>query len=86
MRGVAIFLSPEFASAYKNAGAPEPTTTPNSGEFSGRFIGVPLLFNNYDDYGKKLKGNLKIFLTSIYHPVLFKEQKDFNKILCPLLK
>jgi len=53
-RGVALFLSPEFSNAYKLAGAPPPpTTSPQTGNFSGRFIGIPLTFDNYDDYGKK---------------------------------
>ena len=66
MRGVAIILSPEFKEAYKNAGSPEPIVTPKRGRHVGRFIGVSLKFQNYNSRGKKVKGNVKVFLASAY--------------------
>ena len=85
-KGVGMILSPEFAEAYTKAGAPTPITTPNSGENAGRFIGVPLMFQKYDDYGKRISGQLKIFFASIYSPVPLKEQREFNEVWIPLLE
>lgn len=82
-RGVAILLNSEFIKAYKKAGSIAPVYMPNE-EFEGRFIRIPLILNNYDDYGKKIKGTTKIFLTSIYHPVEPKEQAAFNKVLATM--
>ena len=54
-KGVAIILSPQFAEAYNRAGAPTPIKSPATGAMAGRFIGVPLIFSNLDDWGKKSK-------------------------------
>lgn len=49
-RGVAIFLNLHFIKAYNKAGSPSPVYAPK-GDVEGSFIGIPLVFNNYDDYG-----------------------------------
>jgi hypothetical protein len=67
-RGVAIILSPKFKQAYVRAGRPKPITTDPKGEYSGRFIGISLHFPNIDSFGKKIAGNLKLFVASVYHP------------------
>ena len=67
-RGVAIILSPSFKRAYERAGRPKPITTSQKGIHSGRFVGITLAFPNMDSRGKKVKGDLKFFIASIYHP------------------
>ena len=60
--GVAIgVLSPEFVHAYETAGRLKPITVDQGGQFCGRFIGIPLMFPDFNSDGKRIKGNLKIF-------------------------
>ena len=64
---------------------PHITSAPNS-DFPGRMIGVTLCFPNSsnkraDTFQKRGKGSIKIFLTSIYHPVDHNEHKRFNEEL-----
>jgi hypothetical protein len=54
-------------------------------EFTGRFLGIPMLFNNNDDFGKEIKGKHKTFSSSIDYSDKLKEQEEFNKILSLLL-
>ena len=87
--GVAIVLSPAFAKAYERAGSITPITTGSNSEenFYGRFIGIWLSFPNIDSYGKKIKGELKIFLASAHHPNNNDplEYEEFNDRLAELL-
>ena len=80
---VAIFLNSYFIKAYIKAGSPPPTYMPK-GDFEGRFIGIPLIFDNYDDYGENIRGVAKTFLTPIYNFVEPKEQRAFDKILATI--
>ena len=74
--GVGIQLSPEFTQAHNNAEGTKVFSGP-TGKSSGRFLGI----QNYDDWGKQIKGKLKVFLCSIYHPVDSKEYKRFDGAL-----
>ena len=87
MHGVAIILSPEFKEAYKNAATPEPIVTPKRGRHVGRFIGVSLKFQNYNLRGKKVKGNVKVFLALAYFPSSedIEEYEDFLTVTQNLL-
>ena len=67
--GVAIILPPTAGEAWRAAGSKPPITTPMNSPFVGRFIGVKLKFLRMDQYKKKVRGNIKLFVASIYHPV-----------------
>jgi hypothetical protein len=77
-RGVAVILSSTYLCTYDRAGNPQPITTDLKSNFSGRFIGVLLSFPNFDSYGKKIKGELKVFLASVYNPYEEDLYDDFN--------
>ena len=78
--GVCIILSPFFAEAHKRA-KESTITLPPEHKFEGHFLGVPLSFPNYDKNGKRLKGNLRLLLCSIYHPHESADHSEFNNIL-----
>jgi len=78
--GVCIILNPLFAEAHRRA-KENTVTLPTDHKFEGHFLGVPLTFPNYDNYGKRLKGNLHLFLCSIYHPHESNDHSEFNNIL-----
>ena len=78
--GVVIILSPDFTRACTRAGKLKPITSPPTSKFPGQTFGVTLRFPNKsncltDTYHRKAKGNIKIFLCSIYHPHEIDEQK-----------
>ena len=50
----------------------------SKGIHSGRFLGISLHFPNFDSHGKKTKGDLKIFMASIYHPYEQEKYQTFN--------
>ena len=84
--GVAIILIPDLQRACNMAGKPPPITSEINSNFHGRMIGVTLCFPNQsnkklENYHKRGKGTIKIFLSSIYHPVEHDEQKRFNEEL-----
>jgi hypothetical protein len=85
--GVAIVLSPTLTKAYDRAGRSKPITTGSDSveNFYGRFIGIWLSFPNINPYGKKIKGELKIFLASAHHPNDPLEYEEFNDKLAELL-
>ena len=71
--GVMIILSPDLTRAWTRAGKLKPITSTPTYKFSGRTIRINLSFPNKsnrltDTYHRKAKGNIKIFLCSIYHP------------------
>ena len=66
--GVCIILNPELAEAYKNSDQPK-ITTEAKGKFGGRFLGIPLHLPNFDDIQEKLKHDLIILISPVYHPV-----------------
>jgi hypothetical protein len=85
-RGVAIILSPKFKKAYERDGRHPPIAFPREHErYSGRFVGITVSFPNTDSYGKRIKGNLRLFIASIYHPDEAAEYGDFNDELTSLL-
>ena len=43
------------------------------------------MFNKYDDYGDEIKGKIKLFAISIYHPVDNDEQIRFQDVITLLL-
>ena len=67
-QGFAVILSPNFRKAHERAGNPEPITTNSKSKFSGRLIDISLKFPNFDPSGKKIKGDLRYFIASVYHP------------------
>ena len=80
--GMMIILSPYLTRAWTRAGKLKPITSPPTSEFPGRTIRITLRFTNKsnrltDTYHRKAKGNIKIFLCSIYHPHEINEQKEF---------
>lgn len=78
--GVCIILNPLFSEAHNRA--KETTITlPAEHKFEGHFLGVPLVFPNYDNNGKRLKGNLRLLLCSVYHPHESADHSEFNNIL-----
>ena len=71
---VAIILGPELLRAWTKAGKPFPITYATVSDFHLWMIGVTFLFPNWSNkkseiYHRKVKGMIKLFLSSIYHPV-----------------
>ena len=83
--GVAIILSPTACEAWRAAGLKPPITTPMDSPFVGRFIGVKLRFPRIDPYKKKVRGNTKLFVASIYHPVDELEHTEFIDIMSNIM-
>ena len=84
--GFSLILVLSLLRACNMAGKPPPITSAINSEFPGRMIGVTLCFpnrsnNKLDRYHKRGRGKIKIFLSSIYHPVEHDFQKRFNKEL-----
>ena len=71
--GVAIILSPASVTAWRSAGAKHPITTPLQSKFVGIFLGLKLQLPRFDRFDKRLRGELKLFIESIYHPVYAKD-------------
>ena len=67
--GVAIILSPPAAKAWIAAGSKPQITTQMDSPFVGRFIRVKLRYPRINQYKKKVRGNITLFIASIYHPV-----------------
>ncbi len=63
--GVCIILNPICAQAHIHA-AKHTITLPTDHEFEGRFLGLSLSFQDYDNNGKKLKRNTNFTLCSLY--------------------
>ena len=70
---VAIILAPYAVVAWKEVGSITPTTTPLTSKFVRRFVGIKMSFPKFDKCGKRVRGFLKIFVASIYHPNYIKE-------------
>ena len=83
--GVAIILSPTSVTACRAAGAKPPITTHLQSKLAGRFLGLKLQFPRFDQFDQRLRGELKLFIASIYHPVYVNEHKEFNDILSMLV-
>ena len=84
--GVAIILGPTLLRAWDMAGKTPPITSDSNSNFPGWMIGTNLCFYNRsnkkaDTYHKRVKGRIKIFLASIYHPVKHDDKNRFNEEL-----
>ena len=80
--GVMIIISPDLTRAWTRAGKLKPITSSPTSKFPGRTIVITISFPNKsnrltDTYHRKTKGNIKIFLCSIYHPHEIDKQKKF---------
>ena len=84
--GVAIILYPTAVEAWRVAVSKPPITTPLDSSFVGRFIGVKLRYPRINQYEKKVRGNLTLFLASIYHPVDEFEHTEFIDILNTIMR
>ena len=58
-----------------------PIMTPMESPLVGIFVGVKLSFPLINQYENKVRGNTKIFVASVYHPVDEVEHTDFINIL-----
>ena len=83
--GVAIKLSPTAVTAWRTAGEKSPVTTHVQSKFVGRFLGLKLQFPRFDQFDRRVRGELKLFIASIYHPVDVKDHKEFNDTLSMLV-
>ena len=83
--GIAIILSLNFRHAYERAGSPKPIRSASKGKHSGRFLGVTLQFPNFNSFNKKIKGDLKVTLASVYNPHVEKQYQGFNNYLTSLV-
>ena len=83
--GVAIILSPTAVEAWRAAGSKPPITTPLDSSFFGRFIGVKLRYPQINQSEKKVRGNLNLFIASIYHPVDEFKHTEFIDILSAIM-
>ena len=79
--GVAIIISPTSVDAWRAEGLEPPIKTPLDSPFVGRFIGAKLRYPRINQYKKKLRGNITLFVASIYHPVDEFEHTEFMDIL-----
>ena len=80
--GVMIILGPDLTCAWARAGKLTPLQSSPSSKFPGRIIGITLSFPNVsnrpkDRYHHKVKGSIKLFLCSIYHPHDRAEHREF---------
>ena len=62
-----------------------PIKTPHDSPFVGRFIGVNLSFLQLDMYKRKVLGQLKLFVASVYHPVYETEHMEFIDTLISIM-
>ena len=83
--GVVIILSPTAVIAWRESGSKPPITALLEFSFAGRFIGVKMLFPKVDQWGKKKRGYLKLFLALVYHRVDATEHEGFNDTLNSLI-
>ena len=84
--GAAIILSPTAVKAWRAARLKPPITTPMDSSFVGRFIGVKLRYPRIYQYEKKVRGNITLFVASIYHPVDELEHTEFMDILSTIMR
>ena len=83
--GVAIILSPTAVKAWRAAGSKPPITTPFDSSFVVRFVGVKLRYLRINQYENKVRGNITLFVASIYHPVDELEHTEFMDILSTIM-
>ena len=83
--GVAIILSPTEVEVWRAAGSNPPITTPLDSSFVGIFIRVKLRYPRINQYEKKVRGNLTLFVASIYHPVDELEHTEFIDIMSAIM-
>ena len=86
MRGVAIILSPWFNRAYERADRQPPIYLDKSNpEFIGRFVGITVAYPNHDSYGKRIRGDTRMCIASVYHHNEEKLYDEFNADITSLL-
>ena len=83
--GVGIILSPTRVTAWRASGEKPPITNHLQSKFSGRFLGLKLQFPCLYQFDRRVRGELKLFIASIYHPVDVNEHKEFNDTLSMLV-
>ena len=67
------------------SGSKPPIKTSMDSSFVGRFIGVKLRYWQIDQYKKKLRSLIKLFVASIYHPVDEIEHTEFIDIISTIM-
>ena len=77
-----IILGPDLTQSWTRAGKLEPITSSPTSWFPGLIIGVTLSFPNFsnrpsDTYHRSAKGQIKLFLCSVYQPCDAEAQKEF---------
>ena len=73
--GVASIFSPTAVNAVRAAGEKPPMTTHLQSKFAGRFLGLKLQFSRFDQFDRRVRGELKLFISSIHHPFDVNEHK-----------
>ena len=82
---VAIILAPAAVEAWKRARSKAPITTPHDSLFVGQFIGVKLCFPLLDLYNWRIRGNITLFVASVYHPLDEVEHANFTDTLSSIM-
>ena len=54
-------------------------------EFIGRFMGITVAYPTYDSYGKRIKGDSRLFIASAYYPHEEKLYDEFNADVTSIL-
>ena len=67
--GLSIILSPTAVTAWRSAGAKPLITTHLQSNFAGRFLVLKLQFPRFDQFDQRVRGELKLLIASIHHPV-----------------
>ena len=83
--GVAIIISPTEVEGWRAAGLNPPIATLMDSPFVGRFIGVKLRYPQINQYEKKVRGDITLFVASIYHPVDEFEHTECIDILSSMM-
>ena len=84
--GVAVIISPTPVTTWRAVGAKPLIITPLQSKFVGRFLGLKLQFPRFNQFNRRVRGELKLFIASIYHPVDSKDHEEFNDTLNMLVK
>ena len=80
-----IILAQAEVEAWKETGSKAPITTPHDSPFVGQFIGVKLCLSWLDQYDQRIRGNITLFVASVYHPVDEVEHADFTDTLSSII-
>ena len=83
--GVAIILSPTAVTAWRAAGENLPITTHLQSNFAGRFLGLKLQFPRFNQFDRRVRGELKLSIAYIYHPVDVNKHEESNDTMSMLV-